>query len=186
MVNDQTTNLSQLDKSLYPRGIKLAHMNIDDSVQGDDKYYITLYSSDIENGFQPGKYYKVQIRFTSVNAGSTSAGFPRWLQDNKEYFSEWSTICLVYCITKPSINVNFFGMEKTGSYFVTQDNIDIEGEVSFNEASEYLKSYTITILSGNEIILKTDTIYTSYNYISYTLNKNLNIGQEYQLILLLL
>lgn len=183
MVNDQTTNLSQLDKSLYPRGIKLAHMNIDDSIQGDDKYYITLYSSDIENGFQPGKYYKVQIRFTSVNAGSTSAGFPRWLQDNKEYFSEWSTICLVYCITKPSININFFGMEKTGSYFVTQDNIDIEGEVSFNEASEYLKSYTITILSGNEIILNTDTIYTSYNYISYTLNKNLNIGQEYQLIL---
>ena len=67
-------------------------------------------------------------------------------------------------------------MNKNELISKVKDNIDIEGEVSFNEASEYLKSYTITILSGNEIILKTDTIYTSYNYISYTLNKNLNIG----------
>jgi hypothetical protein len=40
VVQNQRTNQSMLNERLYPSGIKLASLKIDDTRSGDDKYYI--------------------------------------------------------------------------------------------------------------------------------------------------
>jgi hypothetical protein len=40
VIQNQRTNQSMLNERLYPSGIKLASLKIDDTRSGDDKYYI--------------------------------------------------------------------------------------------------------------------------------------------------
>lgn len=82
----QNTNLSILNRSQFPLGIKMltydpnpANMtgfSIDVSRQGDDKYYIEISPNDLQdpemvNGnraFYNNQYYKIQIRLASTEA----------------------------------------------------------------------------------------------------------------------
>lgn len=68
IVANQNTNLSVLDKSKYPCEIMLTDIKTDLTRVSDDKYYIEIKTSDIEEGFQTNQYYKVQIRFTAASA----------------------------------------------------------------------------------------------------------------------
>lgn len=63
IVQNQKTNQSVLKRSLYPSGIKITSLHIDNEIKGEEKYYIEINSSDIEGGFKFNEYYKVQIRF---------------------------------------------------------------------------------------------------------------------------
>ena len=76
-VANQNTNLSVLDKSKYPCEIMLTDIKTDLTRISDDKYYIEIKTSDIEEGFQINQYYKVQIRFTAAGAANISLDTPQ-------------------------------------------------------------------------------------------------------------
>jgi hypothetical protein len=76
-VTNQNTNLSVLNKEKYPCEIMLTQIKTDLTRVSDDKYYIEIKTDDIEEGFQINQYYKVQIRFTSVEATNVSLNTPQ-------------------------------------------------------------------------------------------------------------
>lgn len=76
-VANQNTNLSVLDKSKYPCEIMLTDIKTDLTRVSDDKYYIEIKTSDIEEGFQINQYYKVQIRFTAAGAADVDLTPPQ-------------------------------------------------------------------------------------------------------------
>ena len=76
-VANQNTNLSVLNKTKYPCEIMLTDIKTDLTRTSDDKYYIEIKTSDIEEGFQINQYYKVQIRFTAATASNVSLDTPQ-------------------------------------------------------------------------------------------------------------
>lgn len=197
IISNQNTNISALKTSTYPAGIKITNLNIDSSIDGDDKYYITISPNDLEGGvFELNQFYKVQLRFTSVNAANItdSQKIASWLSNNEAYFSEWSTVCLIKGIQQPSIYIK--GFEDTSNneetVFTTQV-VDFVGSLYYSANSniekEVLKSYSITLY--NELDLETPLtesgiIYTNQynpNEINYTFKYGLEDGISYVAIL---
>ena len=108
---DVKTNVSAFKTSLYPSGIKLTELQYDPTIEDDYCYFITINTSDLKgNAFALNEYYKVQLRFTSINAAAISLNTPQaistWLNENTQYFSEWSRSCLLRGISNPSIVLN--------------------------------------------------------------------------------
>ena len=69
VVRNQYTNKSSLNTDKYPCEVALKKINYDSTRTSDDKYYIELRPEDMEgNNFDIDTYYKVQIRFTGVDA----------------------------------------------------------------------------------------------------------------------
>ena len=115
-VRNQYTNLSVLDKSKYPSEIMLTSIQEDTSKTSDDRYYIELNKTDIQGGkFEINQYYKVQMRFTYIDAAEVSLTAPQaidgWLAANINLFSEWSTVCLIRGISTPQLAVSGFTIE---------------------------------------------------------------------------
>ena len=70
IVQSQNTNFTALNREQYPTGIKLASLTIDIDRTTDDKYYVVITDGDMEGrSFNPGEFYKVQLRFMSPSAG---------------------------------------------------------------------------------------------------------------------
>ena len=122
----QNTNLSILNKSVYPLGIKMLTYNsnqqaqtgfsIDVNRQGDDKYYIEISPYDLQdpelinnqNGFYNNQYYKIQIRLASIEATTWDEApnsLYAWNVENLDKLSEWSRICIIRPITQPYISL---------------------------------------------------------------------------------
>ena len=197
IISNQNTNISALKTSTYPAGIKITNLNIDSSIDGDDKYYITISPNDLEGGvFELNQFYKVQLRFTNINAANItdSQKIASWLSNNEAYFSEWSTVCLIKGIQQPSIYIK--GFEDTSNneetVFTTQV-VDFVGSLYYSANSniekEVLKSYSITLY--NELDLETPLtesgiIYTNQynpNEINYTFKYGLEDGISYVAVL---
>jgi len=102
----------------------------------DNRYFIEINNSDIQGGFVLNEYYKVQIRFTGAEVtgtlpSATSENFKNWLNNNKEHFSEWSSVVLIRGISAPSLNLTV--NNKTSSNIqISTDYVEIKGSVSFN------------------------------------------------------
>ena len=58
-----------------------------------------------KEGFVIDNYYKVQIRFDSSNSTPESTSY---LQDNRQYFSEWSSVCLIKAIPNIDLGMALF------------------------------------------------------------------------------
>lgn len=97
-VRSQLTNLSVLHKEKYPCEIMLKQVKTDTSRTTNDKYYIEIKPEDLENcNFIVDQYYKVQIRFTSIDAEDPGIdledpdavqAIDAWLTRNLSKFSE--------------------------------------------------------------------------------------------------
>ena len=170
---NQKTNASAFKTNLYPSGIKITTIKQDQSVLDNYKYYIQIAPSDLVNGvFQLNQFYKVQLRFTSTEAAdppSTGTKLNTWLSDNKDYFSEWSIVCLIKGIEQPRISIQNFDL---GGVTILQAPLtEIVGKMYYNnnvKEQEYLRSYNIKIyqdiISNNNLIFTSNQIYTnSYN-----------------------
>ncbi len=177
IVSNQSTNLSVLNTDQYPAGIKITNINIDNSIQGNNKYYIIISPSDLDGGFELNQFYKVQIRFTSIDADvlSDSKKIAPWLVNNQQYFSEWSTVCIIKGIEQPLIYIK--GFESDEQVTFTSDTIHFVGKMYYNTNAElekeYLKSYEINIYNdlNDELIYNSGIIYTELynpNEINYT------------------
>lgn len=190
-VRNQNTNLSVLNRSQYPCEVMVTNIYVDDAVTTDAKYYVKIRKTDMENNnFKVDEYYKVQIRFTDVDAEPISMTPPQsidsWLVNNLDHFSEWSSICLVRGISKPSLELLDWDSAQTREIDWSVQNTQINGSLTFADENENetLKSYRIK-LYGTDDNLLTDSgdIFTSnynnVNTISYTFKYNFKVDTSY-------
>ena len=178
---EQKTNASALNSS-YLSGIKLYNIQIDSTVKNEYKYYITIDPSDLrEKEFQSNTFYKIQLRFVSVNAGlleyvgqdpldqtkgDQTNPTARWLFNNKQHFSEWSKVCLIKPISKPQVILNLFeDYEKNQSVFTLGEVLtEVVGQLYFEDnEQEYLKSYRIQLFDNDsyELVVDSGEIYAN-------------------------
>ena len=188
-VANQNTNLSVLDKSKYPCEIMLTDIKTDLTRVSDDKYYIEIKTSDIEEGFQINQYYKVQIRFTAAGAANVSLDTPQaidsWLAANLSNFSEWSTVCLVRGISVPSLSISGFDISADTTLW-SLNNVDVVGRLTYADFAETdtLKSYQIKLYDINNQLLSDSGIiysnaYSNINEFNYTFEYAFNEGESY-------
>lgn len=188
-VANQNTNLSVLDKSKYPCEIMLTDIKTDLTRTSDDKYYIEIKPSDIEEGFQINQYYKVQIRFTAAGAADVSLDTPQkidsWLAANLSNFSEWSTVCLVRGISVPSLSVSGFDISADTTLW-SLNNVDVVGKLVYADSAETdtLKSYQIKLYDINNQLLSDSGViysnaYSNINEFNYTFEYAFNEGESY-------
>lgn len=184
-VNDQFTNMALINT---PSGFLLTGVEEDSNKIGDDRYYVKIKNSNLLNGkWEKNKDYKVQIRFSNIPEEN--------LEDEKEmikdsfiiknlqYFSEWSTVCLIYPILQPQLELKSFD-ENLETIFSSMRN-SIVGKVSFKD-EETLDSYRIKIYEKHQVIPVFDsgeinTGIINSNEINYTLKYGFLDGEHYEL-----
>lgn len=202
-VSYQNTNISALDSEKYPTGIMLKNVSKDESIEGDNKYYIEISPDDIEPvdeknniRFEPDAIYKVQIRFTEATASNllsdierTNGKIASWLSNNQAYFSEWSTICLIKSIYEVQFYLNGFPTEENENDLVFTSELNtFIGGINFigaiNGTQEKLKSYQIIISKNEEIYYDSGECYPNKinsNEFNHTVTKLLEDGSHYDL-----
>ena len=162
----QSTNTSIIKATA---GIKMAPLQIDNY----GKYFISINQTDLRNTFEQNQFYKIQMRFTSKdlvykqqNVESQSDIGASWFYKNRQYFSQWSKICLIKNISTPTLFINGFNENVQKTTF-NASMLSISGHLDFNQnEKEYLRSYQIKIYQtedSNNIVLNTDEIYTNIN-----------------------
>ena len=139
-------------------------------------YYVEIAPGDLKNNtFNINQFYKVQLRLDSYDGDNTSlitteAGVTQYLLEYQNYFSEWSTVCLIKPILQPNIQLKPFDLytgEAPQSF--NKGIISISGKLFFGDGSvtetETLQSYKIQILDPNseDVLLESPTIYTGDN-----------------------
>ncbi len=146
---DTRTNQSMLKSNLYPTGIKITDFYKDTTIKTNFCYYILINKNDLIGNFSINNYYKIQMRFTSINASviNNSSGvqsIATWLTQNLLYFSEWSRGCLLRCIEKPVLSLTGFSAYGYASTF-NQYLSEIKGKLNFSNSNEldFLKEYRI-------------------------------------------
>lgn len=190
-VRNQNTNISVLNPLKYPCEVMLTNIYVDSSVTTDAKYYVKIQKTDIENNnFKIDEYYKVQIRFTDTEAEEVSMAIPQaidsWLVNNLDHFSEWSSVCLVRGISKPTLNLLDWDPAEIRVIDWSVQNTQISGSLTFADPNENetLKSYRIRLYDTEDNLL-TDSgdIYTSnynnVNTVAYTFKYNFKVDTDY-------
>lgn len=193
-VRDIKTNKSVLSSNLYPSGIKLCNMIEETSLTENSKYYIQIKSQDIQDGFKLNEYYQVQLRFTGQGAATppgVGIGIDNWLSQNLAYFSEWSTIVLIYGISTPNLNLKYYEISQLNQNTESSSKAIVAGTISFdnNEDKETLKSYRVIVRNGSssasEIIENSGLIYpndyNSRNELFYSIKYNLEKNKTYRI-----
>ena len=186
-VQNQNTNYSALDLEKYPSGIMLTSLKEKEDRKTDDRYYIEIGLGDLAQGnqFNPGEYYKVQIRFTSSLEENGTTKDETWFNTNIANFSEWSQVVLVKGIETPRLQLRNFDNQVSEREFALQD-ISLVGSVIFNtQDKEYLKKYRIILYDNlmTEILQdskeKYSNIYSNPNQIYYKIKYNLKHEENY-------
>ena len=188
-VRNQYTNLSVLSKAKYPSEIMIAALQEDATRTSDDRYYIEIKKTDIQGGdFEINQYYKVQLRFTHKDAPNTPTDgkLDGWLAANINYFSEWSTVCLVRGISSPELSVSGFTIED-GNISWANYNPIIYGTLTFADETETekMKSYQVKLFDKSETLLTDSGIQYTNNYnnpnsFEYALKYNFIPGESYK------
>lgn len=172
---DQSNNRSVLKTSSYPNGIRMEAFN---------RNYITFSAgSSGDVSIEAGKIYKVQIRFVSTKApapGNATAPNAQWLNTNMDYFSEWSTVCLVSFINAPvltltSFNQNVYQNKTTYTNVNTSPNITVIG--NFSCSNDSLQGYQVSLHNGSKLIEQSPMIYNSA--VNYTFNTEVINRKKY-------
>ena len=109
-----------------------------------------------------------------------------WLVNNLDHFSEWSSVCLIRGISKPSLELLDWDSAQTRNIDWSIQNTQINGSLTFADANENetLKSYRIKLYDSEDNLL-TDSgdIFTSnynnVNTISYTFKYNFKVDTSY-------
>lgn len=122
-----------------------------------------------QNELSYNEYYKFQIRLSkiSIDSSLTGANLSKYLNDNLESFSEWSTVCLIRFISPATFNLSGGGITSFTSSINTihQTSLIINGEYiktksianpipalmkNGTQDNEYLSSYKIQILNDSK------------------------------------
>ena len=165
-VRRQSSNVNVL-KGIEFKSVPFSEQGLTNFDKVLNRYYITINSSDLENGFEADVLYKVQLRFSTVKITSFTTS------DANKY-SEWSTVCIIKPIIAPDFYIDEFHIaENIASLEETNQNIfnsvlsDFTGvyETKYKKiqqgqtkeyvSSEVLRTWRIRLL---------DSSYTQENY----------------------
>ena len=188
-VTDQRNNLSVLSErntGNYKTGnvIKLYNLYYDQKRQSEDKYFIEINNSDIKNGFKSNIFYKVQIRFSSKAITSVSDVYN---QNNQQYFSEWSTVCLIRAMQQePTL---YFAEFPNNQKMTTLSTLELElnGYVEFYEGDQQkVNSFFVQLYDDSDNLIqeskevKVNQYYNS-DLIKYQFKSELQENMRYTL-----
>lgn len=146
-------------------------------------YYVTIPTAYVDgNAFNTNQFYKVQIRFDSYDGTdevpiNDEAKKNSYLLSHTQYFSEWSSVCLIRPIHQPQIYLSVFENYTGNSYMTFNKGLtQIAGglyfttvnsageEVILNTETETLEAFKFDILDDeNNILYSTPTVYTGEN-----------------------
>ena len=163
-------------------GILISSLNYDTA---SGMYYVVIPVTSVEgNQFNINQFYKVQVRFDCYEGEVPvdEKQLNSYFLDYQNYFSEWSSVCLIRPILQPDIQLRTFDTY-TGSNTIAFNKgiIPISGKMFFGEGStvetETLQSYQIQILNHNktEIMMSSPTIYTGDNIDPNDLNYRIDL-----------
>lgn len=150
---------------------KLSGVLIEDLMYDKDcgMYYVTIPTAAMANNqFNTNQFYKVQIRFDAYDGTDVPIEDEKrkneYLLSYQQYFSEWSSVCLIRPIQEPQIRLNMFD-NYTGNKLLSLSAglVNVTGGITFesNTEVETLQSYKIDILLNKEIVLSSPTLYTA-------------------------
>ena len=174
---NQANNQSALNIKTYPNGIKMQTF-------GGNKIKFTVGSSGDIDAIV-GQIYKVQIRFVSNSVTAPSnikSPDAVWLNKNLDYFSEWSTVCLITFIDQPIITLNSFDrdvQQNQTKYTIVETSPNIFLTASFNCENDTLKSYNVALYDGTELLEKSENKFESS--INYTFNTEVSNDKNYEI-----
>lgn len=172
------SNENALNTTLYPSRIKSINTNaipIDETrITQKDKYFVTLLKSDLTKGFELDQIYKVQLRCCSVTSPANAQLTALWLNQNVSQFSEWSTVCLLKPISKPSITVAGMG---DGDGYINYTSVDSIFTITYasGESKEPLKAWRTILSDASQSTILADSswvTYKNYDYLPRTGNTN--------------
>ena len=154
-----------------------------------DRFYIEIPEADIQGGWKINKYYRIQVRFTDLEAEAIEPGTVKldtWLSANYEHFSEWSTVCLVRAISTPTLEISGYDMDNQQIVW-SLANTQILGKLTFEdeEETDVLKHYQIKLYDTETNTLLSDSgiqysnNYNDLNSFNYTLPYNFELNKEY-------
>lgn len=165
-------------------------------------YYVVIPVTSIAgNQFNINQFYKVQLRFDSFvetpddTVPTDDKNLTMYLLDHQQYFSEWSSVCLLRPILQPTIRLKTFDTyEGENTISFNKGIIPIAGKLYFGDNSvvetETLQSYQIQILKkdSDEVVLQSPTIYTGDNLDPNDINYRIDLqglreddGSEFRL-----
>ena len=174
---NQANNQSALNIKTYPNGIKMQTF-------GGNKIKFTVGSSGDIDAIT-GQIYKVQIRFVSNSVTAPSnikSPDAVWLNKNLDYFSEWSTVCLITFIDQPVITLNSFDrdvQQNQTKYTIVETSPNIFLTASFNCKNDTLKSYNVALYDGTELLERSENKFESS--INYTFNTEVSNNKNYEI-----
>lgn len=182
-VRDQYSNENLLKS---PIEIVFTDYEIDTNT---NQKYVKINKADLNEPFVIGKIYKIQLRFISSTAQNINQSIT-FINDNLDKFSEWSTVCLIKCISEPILSVTLGNNKQGDKYVFQQDFSTIYGSLTFADKndSETPKSYRIllqergsdySITHQDSGILYFDTDSNSF---SYKLKYQLGSSIDYYLV----
>ena len=163
---NQLNNENALNKS---SGIIIEDLMYD---KDSGMYYITVPTAYLDgNKFNINQFYKVQIRFDSYDGADVPINEEikknEYLLSHTQYFSEWSSVCLIRPISKFDIYLSVFENYTGNSYIsFNKSTIQFSGGIVFddNTETETLESFKFEILDAEENSLySSSTIYTGEN-----------------------
>ena len=187
-IRDQNSNKSMLKRADYPSEVKITSLQ-EDPAKTVDRFYIEIPEADIQGGWKINKYYRIQVRFTDLEAEAIEPGTVKldtWLSANYEHFSEWSTVCLVRAISTPTLEISGYDMDNQQIVW-SLANTQILGKLTFEdeEETDVLKHYQIKLYDTETNTLLSDSgiqysnNYNDLNSFNYTLPYNFELNKEY-------
>ncbi len=187
-IRDQNSNKSMLKRADYPSEVKITSLQ-EDPAKTVDRFYIEIPEADIQGGWKINKYYRIQVRFTDLEAEAIEPGTVKldtWLSANYEHFSEWSTVCLVRAISTPTLEISGYDMDNQQIVW-SLANTQILGKLTFEdeEETDVLKHYQIKLYDTETDTLLSDSgiqysnNYNDLNSFNYTLPYNFELNKEY-------
>ncbi len=186
-----------------------------DMLNADSQYQETI---TLDNGttqtvnlktWLRNQYYKVQLRFdtyaddvntSKYNTTSTEDGASvgvskklSYLNTNTQYFSEWSTVCLVRPISVPTmyLTTSDFTDDSEGAPAFNRGLITIAGRLEFNYINakgetaisqvetDKLKSFTVSVMNNaaDKDIWTSETFYTQDNVDPNSFSEKINLKE---------
>lgn len=193
-VTRQSDNVTALNKTKYPSQIivaPIAAIMIDSTRTSNDKYYITLTNDDIQDGFQTGIVYKVQMRFSNHAMGgyeSQKNGIDQYLSAHLSSFSEWSQVCLVQGINQPELQIkngNGGILEVEQDNMLNHDTLEIVGTL-ITDDTDPLRQYELNLYNSNNQLIETSGLLfpvyqSSKDQLNYVFKRALQEAENYTL-----
>lgn len=203
----QSNYMSLLDDTDYPRGV---YVQNHEPATEDDIIGIPNTCLNYKQ-LSYNEYYKVQVRLSKIACPSTSLtgqALSNYLidEENLQYFSEWSTVCLIRFIAKPIFNIDANGEPLTnGDNVIDTSSLKISGNYTkgnvpnnnniWNLAAvedgsvdlEYLNSYNIKLydIDTNELVYQTTELNVDRNNpnsFQYTLPYFFEDGSNFRIV----